>query len=311
MARPSLQNNVKFKALVRRLQLPRPYVRGLLDTMWDVANESGNPTLGSGEDVESAAEWPGTPGTFFSACRDIHLVDELPDGRWVIHDYWDHAPKYVKNRAYMESRRKGSYRPKNDWQLDHSTSKDLLSDCGPQSPTVAHCYLPPAPAPLSPNGDVSADAEHMADNAADPAIHQAAMSAVRGDAGKAKPEKAVRKRRDKAPPNPEVPMLRTYFRELWKARNGADYAWKYGRDDAHAKWLIDQVSGDAAKARTIVKAFMGDDDPWLAERGHEIALLVSRFNRYRSRPPEAEGNGFVRAEMTEGESDDFVRSAMP
>ena len=306
MARPSLQNNVKFKALVRRLQLPRPYVRGLLDTMWDVANESGNPTLGNGEDVESAAEWPGTPGTFFSACKDIHFVDELPDGRWVIHDYWDHAPKYVKNRAYMESRRKGSYRPKNDWKLDRSTSKDLQSDCGPHSANVAQCYLPPAPAPLSPYGDASAIADPT-NNAADPATQTTAPAVV--GAGKVQPEKA-KGRREKSPPKPEVGEVRTYFRERWKGRNATDYAWKYGRDDAHAKWLLDQVGNTPAKAKQIIDAFMADEDPWLADRGHEISLLVSRFNRYRSKPPaEAEGNGFVRAEMTAEEADEIVRSA--
>lgn len=105
MARPGLDKNVKFKAMVLALKLPRPYVRGLLETMWDVANENGIPTLGTADLVEAAAEWPGTPGAFFTAVKDLHLIDEMADGRWQIHDYWHHAPEYVKGRLRKEQER--------------------------------------------------------------------------------------------------------------------------------------------------------------------------------------------------------------
>jgi replicative DNA helicase len=99
MARPTLDKSPKFKALVRRLGLPRPYVRGLLEVMWDVCHEVGNPRLGSPEEVEAAAEWPGEPGVFFAALRDGRWIDELPDGAWEVHDYYDHAPEYVIRRG--------------------------------------------------------------------------------------------------------------------------------------------------------------------------------------------------------------------
>jgi hypothetical protein len=58
----------------------------------------------------------------------------------------------------------------------------------------------------------------------------------------------------------------------------------------------------------MVRSFLADDDPWLAERGHEISLLVSRFNRYRSkRQPQQDDNGFVRVERTDAEWDEFLR----
>lgn len=115
MARPTLDTCVKFKRLCQRLGLPRPYVKGLLTTMWDVANATGNPYLGGPEDVEAAAEWPGEPGAWFAAMRGDAgghgaWIDETEPGsnRYRVHDYYDHAPKYVKNRWYMEQRRRRS-----------------------------------------------------------------------------------------------------------------------------------------------------------------------------------------------------------
>jgi hypothetical protein len=98
MARLSLQNTAKFRILVRRIGLARPFVRGLLDTLWDVAHASGSPVIGDAYAVEAASEWPGQDGDWFAVLRDGGWLDELPDGRWQIHDYWDHAPDYVGKR---------------------------------------------------------------------------------------------------------------------------------------------------------------------------------------------------------------------
>jgi hypothetical protein len=97
--------NVKFKLLCRKLGLPRPYVRGLLEVLWDVAHESGNPVLGDDDAVEAAAEWPGERGVLFAALRECRLIDQREDGAWEIHDYWHHAPDYVKGRTEREAER--------------------------------------------------------------------------------------------------------------------------------------------------------------------------------------------------------------
>lgn len=118
MARPGLSKNVKFKRLVRTLGIPKPYVQGLLETMWDGAHECGNPVLGEPDDVEAACEWPGENGVLFKALRDCRFITE-DGGKWVIHDYWHHAPDYValRNEKEMERRKSkvcekcgGSYR---------------------------------------------------------------------------------------------------------------------------------------------------------------------------------------------------------
>jgi hypothetical protein len=127
MARPGLDRNVKFRTLVRRLGLAEPFVRGLLETMWEVGYECGNPVLGAPDQVEAAAKWPGTPGVLFEALKFCRLIDELPVDRWQIHDLMDHAPEYVKKRMARESRR--------------------TADNGGQRRTTADNGAPPTPTP--------------------------------------------------------------------------------------------------------------------------------------------------------------------
>jgi hypothetical protein len=137
VARPSLERNVKFKSAVRRLNVPKPYVRGLLETMWDVANECGNPVLGTADDVEAAAEWPGESGKLFEVLRDLKLIDDRRDGTWEIHDYWDHAPEYVKGRYRKEMQRKRA-------RLVTGQSQDGRGTVTQTADTPA-----PAPAPIN------------------------------------------------------------------------------------------------------------------------------------------------------------------
>ena len=101
MARPGICNNVKYKRLVKTLELPRPYVLGLLQTLWEVCYESGNPIIGDSEDIEIAAEWPGQPKEFFEALRDGKWIDPVDgaDDLWEVHDLLDNAPDYVRKRA--------------------------------------------------------------------------------------------------------------------------------------------------------------------------------------------------------------------
>jgi hypothetical protein len=145
MARLTLERNVKFKSLVKRLRLPRPYVRGLLETMWDCAHECGKPVLGTSEEVEDSAEWPGKKGVLFEALRDGRWIDQSGDGQWQIHDYWDHAPEYVKDRQRAEERRRakspkadrscGGSQAQNGGKLDDSINKDLRAESPEKSGT--------------------------------------------------------------------------------------------------------------------------------------------------------------------------------
>ena len=143
-------DNVKFKLLCRLLGLPRPYVRGLLEVTWDVAHTSGNPVLGSADAVEAAAEWPGERGKFFEAMRDCRLIDLREDGAWEIHDYWHHAPEYVKGRLRKELQR----RRETDAAVTVTGQSRDSHGNGPE----VRATPSPSPSPLaSPNGEACSE----------------------------------------------------------------------------------------------------------------------------------------------------------
>ena len=87
------------------LQEPAPHVVGYLEVMWHVGYESGNALLGDQIDVELAAQYPGLPGKLFRALLECAFIDGVEDGRYAIHDLYDHAPEYVQRRLRREIER--------------------------------------------------------------------------------------------------------------------------------------------------------------------------------------------------------------
>lgn len=108
MAKSSLTGSMKFKALVRTLGIPAPHVMGHLEFMWRPAYDSGSPIYRSTEMIELAAEWIGEPGIFAKAvCDPAHnFIDARKDGQFEIHDFYEHAPDYVKKKIEREKQRK-------------------------------------------------------------------------------------------------------------------------------------------------------------------------------------------------------------
>ena len=165
MARPCLLNSVKFKALTKRLALPRPYVLGLLETLWSVGWESGNPILGTAQDVEVACEWPGEEGVLFKALKEARWVDEDAPGIYSIHHFWHHCPDYVEKRhkREMERQNRGTTireerqrAAKLRWgkaKPEQTSANELqIADaCTQKDATVLQiaCTPAPAPAPLN------------------------------------------------------------------------------------------------------------------------------------------------------------------
>ncbi len=130
MARPTLDRNPKYLALIKRLGVARSMVRGSLEHLWDSCHESGNPILRP-HHVEPTADWPGDPGAFLAALIEEGFLDKREDGTVEVHDYWDHAPDYVRKRKHREDARKGNY----------------PADNGGQRRTTADNGAPPSPSP--------------------------------------------------------------------------------------------------------------------------------------------------------------------
>ena len=90
---------------MRLLNIPRPLARGYLELMWDAANESGNPVFENAEFLAAAVDYDGDPCKLCTCLVECNLLDVTVDGKYVIHDYWDHCPDYVKKRKARELER--------------------------------------------------------------------------------------------------------------------------------------------------------------------------------------------------------------
>ena len=104
MAKLTLSQSPKFKLLVRTLGIPIAHVRGHLEMLWEAAHWRDNPYYSSFDEIEASAEWCGEDNALGQALLDRHWIDQTDDG-YVLHDYEDHIPSYVKDR-----RRKADYR---------------------------------------------------------------------------------------------------------------------------------------------------------------------------------------------------------
>jgi hypothetical protein len=136
MARPTLAKHPKFLRLCAELRRQRwggaVMARGVLETLWDITYESGDGCLGSADDVELFCEWPGDAGELVRMLRDAGgpqrsgFIEQV-DGRYYVHDLFDHCPEYVKKRHKREQERhaageelQANHKPKRLVQVEES-----------------------------------------------------------------------------------------------------------------------------------------------------------------------------------------------
>lgn len=111
MARPGLRNHPKFRRLMHLLGESESQARGCLECMWDVAYECGNPVIGDAIDVQLACKTSIDSERLVRSLMDsggpgrAGFIEQDEDGRYIVHDLFDHAPSYVQTRADRESER--------------------------------------------------------------------------------------------------------------------------------------------------------------------------------------------------------------
>ena len=105
MARPCLDRNPKFKLLVMRLK-SKVFARGVLELLWDAANECGDPVFKNRDHIMAIIEIPDT--AVVDALVDTGFLDVADGDRLVVHDYWVHTPEYVRKRRRRELQRKST-----------------------------------------------------------------------------------------------------------------------------------------------------------------------------------------------------------
>lgn len=96
MALSTLWKLGKFKALARALKGKAQAV-GTLECLWACGCQAADDFLGTAEDVEAECEWKGKRGALAKTLEDLHWIDATPRG-YIIHDFWDHCPGYVKRK---------------------------------------------------------------------------------------------------------------------------------------------------------------------------------------------------------------------
>jgi hypothetical protein len=147
MARPTLPQNRKFLKLARRLG-SRALARGHLELLWDAANETGNAVLGDVDDVEILGDWQGDKGELVTALMECGsaggpgFIIEESEGIYRIHDYWDHAPRYVRRRRQREDERK-SDRTVTGHEPDSDRSVTVTPNSPLPSPNTRSQHAPP------------------------------------------------------------------------------------------------------------------------------------------------------------------------
>ncbi len=149
MPRPTLFTHPKFHRLAFTLGVPEPHALGYLEFLWAVAYASGDPIIGDEVDVEIMAKWPGGKGKLVAALLSCRFIDRLDDGRYGIHDIYDHAPDYVRKRQARESDRrtadKGGQRPVTDRSMSTADHSAVVNG-RPPTPTPTPTLTPAQPA---------------------------------------------------------------------------------------------------------------------------------------------------------------------
>jgi len=130
MARLDLPENQKFKRLALALNgmasgMGAQLARGLLETLWSAAYERADDFLGDAFDVALAADWKGDPEAF------VRLLSASPPGKaagfiemdearggYVIHDFEQHAPQWVKVKMAKKAEREAAGKTLSDIRRD-------------------------------------------------------------------------------------------------------------------------------------------------------------------------------------------------
>jgi hypothetical protein len=152
MARLDLPENQKFRRLALALNgmasgMGAQLARGLLETLWSAAYERADDFLGDAFDVALAADWKGDPEVF------VRLLAAVPPGKsagfirqdetrggYVIHDFEQHAPQWVKVKITKKAEREAAGK----------TLSDIRREASQKSRTARAMQTP---APLPPSGE--------------------------------------------------------------------------------------------------------------------------------------------------------------
>lgn len=103
MAKESLLTHRKFRRLCGLLKANPAHVLGHLEMLFLSAHMAGSPDFANAPLLEAAAYWEGKAGSLAAAMREAGFLDKAKGHALTLHDYWDHAPEYVRKRLARAS----------------------------------------------------------------------------------------------------------------------------------------------------------------------------------------------------------------
>lgn len=102
-------NHVKTKRLKRLLGIPLYQAVGILETLWLLCTDccdEGNIGKFTDEEIADYLEWDGSDSfALVQALLNSGWLDRCDVNRYVIHDWLEHCPQYIKDRLRMRESR--------------------------------------------------------------------------------------------------------------------------------------------------------------------------------------------------------------
>lgn len=100
MAMTGVKSLLKFKDLTRRLGITPTHTLGVLESIWTYCHDHATERYGclfSASELGILCDWAGDDHRLFLSLKETGWMDSQ-NGKIHPHDYWDHAPQYVKRR---------------------------------------------------------------------------------------------------------------------------------------------------------------------------------------------------------------------
>lgn len=145
------QNHLKVKRLMRLLSAPMYRVVGILETMWLLCQDccdEGN--IGKYDDQEIADylgwDGPQSPSELVRHLSDSGWIDADDEHRYVVHDWLEHCPEYIRDRVRKRLARGGKARKQRTYV---SSEPDKVGRAPDTTEFVRKC--PSIPNPTQPN----------------------------------------------------------------------------------------------------------------------------------------------------------------
>jgi len=103
----SAYTSPKIHALARRLKIPFPHALGICGLLWNFTCDhapDGNVGKHGALGIATATHWDGDENALLEALVSVRLIDIRDDGSLEIHQWDEHCPQWVKNKALKVGR---------------------------------------------------------------------------------------------------------------------------------------------------------------------------------------------------------------